>query len=55
MNQFSLSTRIQPENSAMNRTAYPASKLEAQYAVRTNAHTYASYFGDGSGRDTYVV
>jgi hypothetical protein len=55
MNGFSLSTRINPEQPHLNKTSYPASKLEAGYAVRTNAMTYASYFGNGSGRDTYIV
>ena len=33
---------------------YPHSSLEASMA-RTNYPKYASYMGDGSGRDSYVI
>ena len=37
-----------------NSIAYPNTQVEASWC-RTNTKTYASYFGDGSGRDSYVI
>jgi len=38
---------------SMSRTIY--SKVEQGYLTRTNGCTYASYWGDGQGRDSYIV
>jgi len=55
MTDFNLSTKYSVKNPHMNNTAYPSSKLEANYCHRTHYPKHASYFGDGSGRDTYAV
>jgi hypothetical protein len=55
MTDFNLSTKYAVRNHHLNKTSYPSSKLEASYCTRTNHPKHASYFGDGSGRDTYAV
>ena len=41
-------------NNLSKTIIYPASQVEAQWS-RTNQLSYKNYFGDGAGRDSYIV
>ena len=49
----SLFINQQVTSTALSR-AYPHSSVEAGM-MRTHNPTYASYSGDGTGRDTYII
>jgi len=53
--KFKLGTKPYAGNPlmSMNRTMY--SKNEHSYLVRTNGDQYNNYWGDGKGRDGYIV
>ena len=53
--QFKLGTKPYAGNPlmSMNRTMY--SKNEQSYLVRTSGNHYSNYWGDGGGRDGYIV
>jgi hypothetical protein len=52
---FNMSTRVSQKNPMLNNTAYPQNQLEANTFGRSFNPTYCSYFGDGTGRDSYII